>query len=191
MSDAVDRIDRMIVDLLDASRLEAGEHFTLKFDRCDVKQVSRDACDELSTRHGDRFLVSAEGPTQGNWNADGLRRVLDNLLSNAVKYGEPRSPILVTIKRVEDRTMIAVHNYGTIIAIEEQSNLFQPFHRTSLAQASNTRGWGLGLTLVKGIVEAHQGIVKVESYLKEGTTFTVDLPNDSQRADPLPQPAET
>jgi signal transduction histidine kinase len=76
-----------------------------------------------------------------------------------------------------------VHNNGTIIPVEEQSRLFQPFHRTRLAQASENRGWGLGLTLVKAFVEAHHGVVKVESYPKEGTIFTIDLPLDAQQVE--------
>lgn len=76
--------------------------------------------------------------------------------------------------------MLAVHNFGTIIPEEDQARLFEPFHRTPQAEASRTHGWGLGLALVSGIVDAHCGVVKVESYPKEGTTFTVDLPLDAR-----------
>jgi signal transduction histidine kinase len=122
---------------------------------------------------------------KGRWDPHGLRRVFDNLLSNAIKYGERGGPISVVIRRVDARILVGVHNRGTIIPAEEQAKLFQPFHRTQEAKATGQRGWGLGLTLVRGIVEAHGGIVKVESYPKEGTTFTIDLPVDaSSRANP-------
>jgi signal transduction histidine kinase len=179
IEEAVDRTDRMISDLLDASRLQAGEQVSLKFEKCNLLQIARESCDDLSTRHGDRFVVKAEGTVEGNWNADGLRRVLDNLLSNALKYGEPSAPIGVHIHSVKDRVLLSVHNHGTIIPVEEQRKLFEPFHRTRLAQASEKRGWGLGLSLVKAFVEAHHGVVKVESFPIEGTTFTVDLPQNS------------
>jgi signal transduction histidine kinase len=66
--------------------------------------------------------------------------------------------------------------------VAEQGKLFQPFHRTHLSDAPHKEGWGLGLTLVRGIVEAHKGEVMVTSYPKEGTTFTVDLPLDPRTA---------
>jgi PAS domain S-box-containing protein len=176
ISEAVERTDRMISDLLDASRLEAGEHLSLTFASCDLRTIAEELCDELSSRHPHRFVLEAEGDTTGIWSEDGLRRVLDNLLSNALKYGDPARPVTIRLRRVDDRMLLAVHNHGTIIPVEEQQNLFRPFHRTPAAQASGQRGWGLGLSLVKGIVDAHHGVVKVESYPMQGTTFTVDLP---------------
>jgi PAS domain S-box-containing protein len=188
IEEAVDRTDRMISDLLDASRLQAGEPVSLKLEKCDLLQIVREACEDLSTRHGDRFVIQAEGTVEGVWNADGLRRVVDNLLSNAIKYGEPSSPIGLHIHSVEDRVLLSVHNHGTIIPVEEQRKLFEPFHRTRLAQASEKRGWGLGLSLVKAFVEAHHGVVKVESFPIEGTTFTIDLPQRFDTAEPVAQP---
>ena len=92
ISDIVDRADGMIADLLDVSRLEAGEKLPLRFEELDLATLAQDVCDELATRHGRRFTVHAEGETSGVWSADGLRRVLDNLLSNALKYGEVGAP---------------------------------------------------------------------------------------------------
>ncbi|MFL5299197.1 MAG: ATP-binding protein, partial [Anaeromyxobacteraceae bacterium] len=176
IAEAVERTDRMISDLLDASRLEAGEHLSLTFASCDLRKIAEEVCDELSSRQAHRFVIEAQGSTQGIWSEDGLRRVLDNLLSNALKYGDPARPITIRLTRVGERMLLAVHNHGTLIPVEEQQKLFRPFHRTPTAEASGQRGWGLGLSLVKGIVDAHGGVVKVESYPMQGTTFTVDLP---------------
>ena len=77
-----------------------------------------------------------------------------------------------------DRILLSVHNDGAIIPALEQAQLFEPFRRGGDAMASGKRGWGLGLTVVRGIIEAHKGEVTVESFPKEGTTFTVDLPVD-------------
>jgi PAS domain S-box-containing protein len=180
ISHAVDRADRMIIDLLDASRIDAGQPFKVEVAECDLRHIAEDVCADVATRYGDRFTVESRGDTVGVWGADALWRVLENLLTNAVKYGEPGTTIHIKLERRDSRMVITVHNVGTIIPVSDQAKLFQPYHRTDVAEASGKRGWGLGLTLVRGIVEAHKGQVKVESYPKEGTTFTVDLPVDAR-----------
>lgn len=90
------------------------------------------------------------------------------------------------MRRLNERVLLTVHNHGTIIPVADQAKLFQPYHRTDVAAHSGKRGWGLGLTLVSGLVDAHRGTVKVESYPTDGTTFTVDLPADPDRAAPNP-----
>ncbi|MFL5278882.1 MAG: ATP-binding protein [Myxococcales bacterium] len=184
---AVDRCDRMISDLLDAARLDAGEQIQIHVEDCDLKRIVADASDEMSTRHGDRFHVETHGETNGRWDPEGLRRVVENLLTNAIKYADRATPVSIAIRRIDQRILVTVHNQGTIIPAEEQAKLFKPFHRTQEAKAGGERGWGLGLTVVRGIVEAHGGIVKVESYPKEGTTFTIDLPVTAPRAMPAPE----
>lgn len=181
ISDAVDRADRMIVDLLDVSRLDSGQRFVLELEPCNLLHIAEDVCADLSTRHGDHFVLEVEGSTDGHWNGDALWRVLENLLTNAVKYGEPGGRITLRLRRVSDRMLITVHNRGTIIPVEDQAKLFQPYHRTRLAESSGKRGWGLGLTLVRGVVEALDGQIKVESYPEQGTTFTVDLPIEPRK----------
>jgi PAS domain S-box-containing protein len=177
---SIDRADRMIEDMLDASRIDAGRGLNLKFDACDLREIADDVCANVSARYGDRFRVETEGATDGCWNADALWRVIENLLTNAVKYGDAAAPITIRLKRVKDRLLLAVHNHGTLIPVADQAKLFHPFHRTDNATATGHKGWGLGLTLVRGIAEAHRAHVTVQSYPKEGTTFTVDLPVDSR-----------
>lgn len=188
ISDAVDRSDAMISDLLDAARVDASEAIPLRIEPCDLRRVVEDACDELRTRYGDRFAIAVDGQTSGHWDPAAMRRAFDNLLSNALKYGTPGTLVAVSMKHVQGRLLIAVHNRGTVIPVEEQARLFEPFHRAHDAQRTGERGWGLGLTVVRGIVEAHQGIIKVESYLGAGTTFTIDVPQDARKA-PADEPS--
>jgi len=179
---AVGRADRMLVDLLDAMRVDAGQSLNLALALCDLRKIAYDVTKDVTARFGDRFHVEIHGPAMGYWNGDALWRVLDNLLTKAAKYGHPDSPITTRIHATDGRTVIAVHNEGTIIPVADQAKLFQPFHRTDIAKTSGKGGWGLGLTLVRGIVEAHKGQVMVESYPSQGTTFTVDLPVDPRES---------
>lgn len=180
IAEAMTRADGMVSNLLDVNRLEAGERITATFALCDVKRVAEELNEELSARHGDRFVLETLGITLGFWSGDSLRRVLDNLLANAVKYGGPDMVVTTRIERIDDRVLLSVHNHGSFIPPDEQLMLFQPYHRSASAEASGKTGWGLGLILVRGIVESHRGTVRVESTPKGGTTFTVELPVDAR-----------
>ena len=178
---SIDRMDQMIKDLLDANRIRAGEPLSLTMNYCDLKDIAITTLRELGAAYGDRFLLEMEKENiTGFWNEDGIRRVIENLVSNAVKYGFPQQLITVSLKQTETLVQIVVHNMGNPIPLKDQEELFLPFHRTSSAQRGGKKGWGLGLTLVRGVVEAHGGEVKVVSTDSEGTSFTVTMPKDSR-----------
>jgi len=84
------------------------------------------------------------------------------------------------VKASIPESQISVHNYGSVIAPEDQPHIFDSFTRTQEAQAKGKIGWGLGLTLVRGCAEAHGGKVTVESSAALGTTFTIHLPPDAR-----------
>lgn len=177
---SLDRVDRMITNLLDASRIRAGESMPLTIEECDLREEIISVVEELSTIYGDRFKIEDGESVVGFWDCGGLRRVISNLAVNAVKYGDPLKPVTIRLRPVEDRVHLSVHNFGNPITPADQEALFQPFHRTKSADQSQRSGWGLGLTLVRGIAEAHGGVVIVQSYPIEGTTFIVDLPRDAR-----------
>jgi signal transduction histidine kinase len=109
--------------------------------------------------------------------------VLENLCGNAVKYGAPYRPVRVTLVQINDSVTIEVHNEGNPISAAGREKLFQPFKRIEGGDSSGrpAGGWGLGLTLVKGIVQAHGGCVAVQSDPGTGTVFLVTLPLDSRQ----------
>jgi signal transduction histidine kinase len=175
----MDRLDSMIHDLLDASKVKAGQRLDLDFKECDLDFIARLVADEGNLSYGKRFIVQSGGRCLGQWDADGIRRAIENLSSNAAKYSSPNTPITIKIQRAENSVRLMVHNHGPPISKEDQAILFQQFRR--VRSKGTKTGWGLGLTIVKGIVEAHHGSVHVESNEEEGTTFTIELPNDSSK----------
>ncbi len=178
---AIDRTDRMIRGLLDASRIQAGKRLPLRLDPCDLVAVAREVIEELNALHGDRFVLRAPtSAVEGVWSGEELRRALWNLASNAVKYGVPDRPVTVTVGRTDTGARLSVHNCGSYIPPEDRARLFEQFARARTGQLREQRGWGLGLTLVRGCVDAHGGRVEVESDPEEGTTFMIDLPRDSR-----------
>ena len=175
------RADSMIRNLLDANRVKAGERLAIETEHCELNEIVEDTLAELATLHGDRFVLKAESKIQGHWSKGELRRVLENLCGNAIKYGDPYRPVEVILIQVPESVRIEVHNEGNPIAPNDREKLFQPFKRLGAGQpAGGAIGWGLGLTLVKGIVEAHGGCVDVHSEPDTGTVFTVTLPYDSR-----------
>jgi PAS domain S-box-containing protein len=176
----IDRSDGMIRDLLDANLIKSGEKLKIDIIECDMTDVARTTIENLKTLHGDRFELTAPSKLVGYWSATGIRRVLENLINNAVKYGDTESKISISLNAYDSKISIAVHNFGQPIPQSDQDSLFKQFQRTKSAKSSNQKGWGLGLNLVKGITEAHHGIVKVESHKDVGTTFTVFLPRDAR-----------
>lgn len=173
---SLNRLEGMINDLLDVSRIRAGESLALDFTLCDLDATTREVVDELSRMHGNRFLLDSKEPAEGYWSCSGIRRAVENLAENAVKYSEPDTPITISLRRMQKALQLSVHNQGPPIPENEIPLLFEQFQRSKSAQAGLQQGWGLGLALVKGVVEAHNGTARVESTKGHGTRFILEIP---------------
>ncbi|MBW4486975.1 MAG: HAMP domain-containing histidine kinase [Trichocoleus desertorum ATA4-8-CV12] len=174
MITAIDRLDAMIQNLLDASRLRAGQSLKFISEECDLEILVQDVVEDLNFTYGGRFVVVSDSGVRTQCSPKEIRRVIENLVINAVKYGAPSTPITLTLHQSETLITLTVHNEGNPIAPDAQSILFQQFRRT--ISAEDQTGWGLGLFLAKSIVEAHQGTIVVESTEGQGTSFIVKLP---------------
>lgn len=169
-----DRLDQMIRDILNASKLRAGEKLPIELSVFDMGALVRDITSEFRLADPERFIIQASVGVMGSWSYEGVRRVLQNLLSNAVKYASPTSPITVKLEEMTDKVRLTVHNNGNPIPQEKQESLFGPFRQ--LKSTESKPGWGIGLFLARGIVEAHGGNIQLVSSEDEGTSFVVELP---------------
>jgi len=172
---AAQRMERMIRDLLDANRIQAGGRLVITPARCDLVAVVMEALSDLDDAGRSRVRTSLPDRLEGVWAAEELRRAVWNLLSNALKYGPAETEVTVQARPVGDGVEIAFHNEGPAIPAEEQLRIFEPFGRARGAAAAAS-GWGLGLTLVRGCAEAHGGDLVLTSTPELGTTFTLRLP---------------
>ncbi|HEY3109524.1 MAG TPA: ATP-binding protein [Chloroflexota bacterium] len=177
------RLNRLVGDLLDASRLEAGR---LELRRTEVELVSRlrgvvEAVGELSDQH-QIALEAPEQPVVGWWDRDRLEQIMDNLLGNAIKYAPDGGRVDVRVEDRGDEVLISVADQGSGIAPESLPYLFERFYRAPDAAEGPVKGIGLGLYVCKGLVEAMGGRIWVESELGRGSTFGFNLPREEPPA---------
>lgn len=174
--DSLNRANQMIENLLDANSMNAGKTLSIEKSEQDIYSLINDILFDVITVHGDRFVLSSEEKSiKGFWSVDAIQRIMENLCANAVKYGDTRTPISITLSNSDTDVTISVHNMGNPIPLNEQTKLFNPFQRLESSDKT-VKGWGLGLTLVKGLVEAHGGKISVTSSIEKGTTFSIVLP---------------
>lgn len=168
----------LVESLLDSITVEAGEGITLEFEESDLLPMIQSVYTEASEIYSNPILLECkENEITGIFDATMLRRVLENFLSNAIKYGKREKPVTITVETNEEILTIKVHNFGNPISEERQDEIFE-FLNTSSGNTGGPAGfksWGMGLTLVKAVAEAHGGLVKYDSSKKEGTTFSIVL----------------
>ncbi|HYG69478.1 MAG TPA: HAMP domain-containing sensor histidine kinase, partial [Anaeromyxobacteraceae bacterium] len=171
----VDRMTRFVTNLLDVTRLRSNR-LDLQLEPFDLRDLVLDVTSRFQeelARWNRHLEVSAPEPLFGRWDRTRLDQVLTNLLTNAVRYGAT-APIAVTARRSGALVELSVRDGGEGIAPEDVARIFERFERG--ARAAGRGGLGLGLYIVRRIVEAHGGRIAVASTPGAGSTFTVELP---------------
>ncbi len=154
-----------------------------------AREVAALAADDLASEALQRRMpVSIEGGPAVAWgDPDLLRVVLDNLIGNAVKYGEEGTSVLVNLRPVRDGLRVEVTNHGIGIPADRFPELFEKFHRLQDPRLRSRKGTGVGLYLVKRIVELHGGTVGVEGEYGRWIRFWFELPPPPEPAGPNPE----
>jgi two-component system phosphate regulon sensor histidine kinase PhoR len=176
-----DRLVRLINDLLNLSRIESGRALDLVLGEVDLGGlISRvvDSQKAYTDRHRFEVIVPADLPKVVA-DRDKVDQVLTNLLSNAVKYSPDGGQITVSARDIGDhKVSVSISDQGIGIPEDQIGRLFTRFHRVDSRDSRKQYGTGIGLYLVKHLVEAHQGEVSVSSKTGEGSTFTFVLPTN-------------
>ena len=172
----------MVDDVLDLSRIEAGV-LRLSFEPIEIQGLIRE-CVELAMPEANRRNIGFEYhiAQDGNWvlgDRTRLRQVMANLLSNAIKYNHSGGTVVVSVGGDAAQVRIDIHDTGAGLTALQIESLFQPFNRLG-AENSATEGTGIGLVIVKQLVQAMNGSIEVSSQLANGTgngsTFTLTFP---------------
>jgi signal transduction histidine kinase len=173
-----DRLLRLVGDLLFVAQVEAGK-ITLERESMQVEELvcqAVDAARPAATEKDNEISLDLDGLGELYADRARLAQVIDNLISNALKFTEPGGHVAVRTSHYANVGVIEVSDDGMGMSAEDQDRLFQRFFRTASATDQAIQGTGLGLAIVKAIVEAHDGVITVESVEGEGTVFRIELP---------------
>jgi len=178
----VDRLGRLINDLLNVTRIEKGVKIQLFWEEVNLCQLAESVFEiqrgMTNTDRHNLVLDSEPNPLYATIGKDQMEQILQNLVSNAIKYspegGEVR--IIMRDEQKDGSVVIGVKDCGTGIPESAKPKLFKPYRRIHNAKTASVKGTGIGLFLVKELVEAHGGNIWVDTELDKGTTFWFRIP---------------
>lgn len=177
----VDRLVSLIQDLDEITRVESGE-LTLEKENFVVQEVFKEVCESLSIKAEHKKIrcfikPGCEQPFPVWGDKEKIRMVIINLVDNAIKYGKQNGHIEGSFYRIDAKNiLIEISDNGHGMAEEHLSRIFERFYRTDEARARKEGGSGLGLSIAKHMIEAHDSTIHVRSKLNVGTTFGFILP---------------
>ncbi len=180
INNVVENSRKLIQDIMDLSALENKE---LKVHAAPVsinELIASCQSNHAAQAHQKAIrLVIAEltnGDVQLISDSRHIDRILQNLVSNAIKFSESNTTITIGARSSSDKVMFYVKDQGPGISKEDQRNLFRKFHRLSARPTQGESSSGLGLSIVKGLMDELQGTITIDSKIGEGTTFTCSIP---------------
>ncbi|MGV8828311.1 MAG: sensor histidine kinase [Breznakibacter sp.] len=172
MNSQVERILQMaLIDKKDFSIMPATT---------DINELIRKAVQNMSL-----FISESGGNVELNMNAEPAQANVDtvhftnvvvNLIENAIKYSKEAPRVMVSTTREKDAITLKVRDFGIGMNKEQQNKIFEKFYRATSGNIHNVKGFGLGLSYVKAVVDAHGGSIDVKSKLNEGSEFTITIP---------------
>jgi heavy metal sensor kinase len=174
----LDRLARLIDQILTLARAEAGQ-IRLTFAPVDVGELAASLVEQLEPVAQARTIdlrCERMGAVLVNGDAGWLQRLLLNLLDNAIKFTREGGHVVLRVSRDQGRARIDVRDNGIGMSPDVTPHIFERFFQADPARSSGTDGAGVGLSLVKWIVDRHEGSISVNSRVGEGSTFTVLLP---------------
>jgi signal transduction histidine kinase len=180
------RLSDMVEKILLFSRIQSG-HQEYRFSEIDPAEVINAALKDaqrLVEKHNTEIVSEIEtGLPRIRGDREALISVVSNLLANALKYGRSKKPVELKAYTQKEggngagSVVVLVRDYGRGIPASEQGEIFRPFYRGESVRVEQLEGSGLGLSLVKQIVEAHSGDITLESRVNQGSAFSFTLPS--------------
>ncbi len=169
------RLNNMVVEILELSTA-SSQDINYNFEKVDLSKLMKNTCEEMRIR-GRKYNIEIRDNVQKNLfirgDSDKLREVLVNIIDNSIKYGDVNSTIEVNGHYEDSDIYIKVKDRGRGIDEKHLKNLFKPFYRISKSESREKGSAGLGLSIVKNIIEKHQGDISIRSAINKGTEVTI------------------
>jgi len=178
-------LQRLIEDLLNVSRIESGRALQMNwsvFEPLPIIEKVLHAQGAFTDKHQFKLEVKNTIPSILA-DADKFDQILTNLISNALKYSPSGGEIVVRVASDEDVLHVAIQDSGIGIPADKLGRIFEKFERVDDRDTRSAGGTGIGLFLVKHLVERHQGHINVESELGKGSSFIFEIPLRPAQAD--------
>ena len=180
IADSGTQMSKLINNLLDFTRTRLGQPLPVKQEEIDFAPVCRQIVTELAAAYPERIInLDCPQSLRCKFDATRIGQMLSNLIANAIQHGAPAKPVNVTVSLESDRTVFRVHNEGSPIPESALQTIFDLTRRRRKEDKNpedESSHLGIGLFIVKEIVEAHSGKISVSSNATAGTTFVVSLP---------------
>lgn len=178
-----DRLDKIIVDFLDISRIEAAR-LKFNFEQTDIAQTVRDITkfmEGFAKEKNIELIINVDELPIIEVDSDRLSQVLRNLINNAIKFSDENSRIKIAAELKKKYIIFSVRDYGCGLTPENQIRIFEPFYQVESATRRRHGGTGLGLAICRGIVESQNGKIWVESKPGRGCKFYFTVPLEPVR----------
>jgi signal transduction histidine kinase len=172
-----EQLDKIVDDILDVNRIESGQRIPLHKKPLSIKTLLEKVLSRFSlkSKHNLTLEVSPEVPERLEFDEQRIDQVIDNLLSNAIKYSPEQSPITIVVEADNHRCSVTVTDQGIGMSSEQKDRIYDKFYRVDISDTA-VHGLGLGMGIVKQIIDDHNGAILIDSKLSEGTSVCFTLP---------------
>ena len=172
----IEEMEKMVSEILETARRQ-HKYENLKKQRTNLVDLLKRTVAAFENQPPGVEMIDVAAEMQAEVDAEQVKTVFENVFSNAIKYSQPESePIRVSCQKQESFAVIRIRDKGIGIPDTELDHIFEPFYRVDKSRAKDTGGYGLGLSLCKTIMEAHDGKIEVQSRPEMGTTVSLFFP---------------
>jgi signal transduction histidine kinase len=172
----IEEMEKMVTEILETARRQ-HKYENLKKQPTNLAGLLKQTLTAFENQPPGIEMVDLPSEIEAEVDPEQIKTVFENVLNNAIKYSQPDSePIEVSYKHRESFAVVRITDKGIGIPEEELSHIFEPFYRVDKSRTKDTGGYGLGLSLCKTIMEAHDGKIEVTSGPEEGTTVSLFFP---------------
>lgn len=172
----IEEMEKMVSEILETARRQ-HKYENLKKQPTNLVDLIKQTTAAFENQPPGIEIVDLPSEIEVDIDPEQIKTVFENVLNNAIKYSQPDSaPIQISAKYEESYVVVQIRDFGMGIPAEERAHIFEPFYRVDKSRAKDTGGYGLGLSLCKTIMEAHDGKIEVQSRPQEGTTVSLFFP---------------